>query len=214
MQEFNLDRFTSRLRELMYNNFPYENDVINLKKHKNRPKHIRDIAFMDNPIYVNINSRTFDIGGYMAESQYPYYHILQDSPVIRKRDRATSKTKGSQAKIEKLGLRDYNKISFNGKTYSREYAKNVRGKRESVVDKSTQWQNGVKINKSANNYKNIHYQYIDRTLDLIMPLLAQEFGGKLLRKQNTGLEEDYELSQNIEFDERFAIEDMLSSYLD
>lgn len=209
MIEFNLDSFVQVLRNTMYDSaeFPYERDEINDRKHKGRTEHIKDVAFRSNStMFINDNARSFDIGNYIAERDYPYYHILQDAPVIRKKGRATEKTRGSQEKERELGKRDYGKISFNGKTYSREYAKNVRGARKSVVDNSTQWQNGVKINRSALTYKNIHYKYIDKVLDIAIPQVAQLFGGRMLRKQITSLEDDYNESN--------MVQNMLSSYLD
>ena len=212
MIEYSIDSFVTQLRNYMYDLFPYEKDIINDRKHKNRTGHIRDIALRSNStVFVDENKRTFDIGNYVAEETYPYYHILQDAPIIRKRDRATDKTKGSQAKVKELGKRDYNKISFNGKTYSREYAKNVRGSRQSVIDKSQHREYGFYgksylVNRDAKTYKNIHYQYIDKILDSAIPYLASVFGGRALRKQVTSLEDDYNESN--------MIENMLSSYLD
>ena len=47
------------------------------------------------------------------------------------------------------------------------------------------------INKDANYYKNIHYHYIERTLDQTLPFIASEFGLKMGRTQISGLEEEY-----------------------
>lgn len=222
MQEFNLDTFTNQLRQEMYVRFPYEWQGYHLEKHKYTPLHIRDIAFMDNPVYVNIDTRTFDIGGFMAESKYPYYHILQDAPVIRKRKKSSVVTRGSQGKIfeDNKGLRDYSRVSFNGKTYSQEYQKNVRGKRKSIVDNSTKWEYNLreraweKVNKNSIDYVNIHYKYIDKILDNVIPILASRFGGRMLRKVDTGLKDEFDFQTKQDLDDRFDIENMLSSYLD
>ena len=206
--EFDLDLFTTELRNVMYESadFPYESEELNLKKHKKRPMHIKDVAFKANStMKVNDNTRTFDIGNTYAEQEYPYYHILQDSPVIRKKGRGTDKTRGSQAKVKNLGQRDYGRVSFNGKTYSKEYAKNVRGARKSVVDNSTQWVNGQKINRNALSYKNIHYKYIDKVLDTSVKQVASMFGG-IVRTSSSGLKDDY--------NESILIENMINSYLD
>ena len=209
MIEYSIDSFVTQLRNAMYDSpiFPYENDAINDKKHKYRPDHIKNVAFRANStIFVDENTRTFDIGNYVAEREYPYYHILQDSPAIRKRGRANEKTRGSQASVKDLGQRDYNKISFNGKTYSKEYAKKINQKRKLEIDNATYFVNGKKYNRHAIEYKNIHYKYIDRVLDSVIPQVASLFGGRALRKQVTSLEEDYNESN--------MIENMLSSYLD
>lgn len=200
MQEFNIDSFVERLREVMYDNFPYESNEITMKKHKNRPLHIRDIAFKNLPVSVNIDSRTFDIGSDYAEMVYPYYHILQDSEVIHIRGKGTKTSKGSQANISVASARDYGRVTWNGKTYSKEYIKNVRGSR-SKQGKARKYyidSNGevFKINETANTYVNIHYKYIDRILDQTIPFIAHEFGLTLRRKQDSGLGEEYQEQQN------------------
>lgn len=195
--EYTITEFVDVLREYIYGFFPYESDEKTISKHPNRPLHIRDIAFMWLPTSSSDSGDTitFDIGSDYAEENYPYYHILQDAPVIRKRGRGTTKTKGSQAKVEKLSSRDYGRIRFNGKTYSKEYTKNIRGERNSIVNKATRYQfkNGsyVKINTESNAYKNVHYHYIDKILDYVVPFIANYFDMKLGRKIDTGLEEEY-----------------------
>lgn len=201
-----IDTFTTLLRNMMYERFPYEDDAINLKKHKGRTGHIRDVAFMNLPILVNIDTRTFDIGSHFAESRYPYYHILQDAPVIRKKGKADARSRGSQANILPLGLRDYNKISFNGKTYSREYQKNVRGKRASVLTNA--------ILGKSDSYLNVHYKYIDRMLDDICPLLANSIGATL-KVSHSGLKDDFavqeEINRVLEREETMQVLDTMSN---
>ena len=205
--EYNIIDFVNLLRQRMYVKFPYENDSINELKHitgnKNpKPDHIRDIAFMKNGInIINENLIVFDIGNEYAEKEYPYYHILEDSPVIRKAYKGTEKSKGSQAMIEDLGQRDYGIVSFNGKTFSKEYSKNVRGKRKSVIDNSTRYvrdSNGnvKKINRRADTYQNIHYQYIEKMLRDINPIMAMTFNMKYGRPQSNGLIEEYTMQEH------------------
>ena len=159
---------------------------------------IRDVAFKDNPTYMlDENSNAFEIGNQFAEEHYPYYHILEDAPYIHKRDRATKKSAGSQAKVEKASERDYNIISFNGKTYSKEYARNVRGKRNRL-GKVSYWATDYKgdkyfINRDAKEYLNVHYQYIEKMMNnYVLDQLALEFNMKLKRTKITSLQEDYE----------------------
>ena len=200
MAEFSINEFVDVLRTYMYGLFPLENDDINLKKHKNRPFHIRDIAFMFLPITrEGENTIVFDIGSDYAEEYYPYYHILEDAEVIRKRGRATTSSRGSQAKIEELSKRDYGRINFNGKTYSREYRKNVRGER-SRIGKATRYVTGsdgklVKINADAAYYYNKHYHYIEKILDYSTPFIADYFGMRLARKQETSLQSEYNMQK-------------------
>lgn len=194
MAEFSLNKFVNDIRQNLYDNFPYESDAVKMQKHSKTPLHIRDIA-LSLP-YLSGGTYVFEIGNDYAEENYPYYHILEDAEVIRKRGKGTKLSKGSQASIEKLSDRDYGKISFNGKTYSREYRKNVRGQR-SRADKGTYTivgSDGVvyRVNKDANYYKNKHFQYIERTLNNTLPWIAAENGLRMGRVELTSLETDYE----------------------
>lgn len=211
--EFELGAFVEELRREMYSRFPYENDYLNQRKHPNTPEHIRDVAFMNLPVTINMNTRTFDIGSYMSEAKYPYYHILQDAPVIRKKGRGTDKTKGSQRMVENKGLRDYGRVSFNGKTYSKEYAKNVRGARKSVIERATYFSDGKRMKARSLSYRNIHYKYIDNILDMVLPILATRYGGTMGKSRNTSLAEEYNMQQDEEMNERFEIENMLDSFM-
>ena len=182
--EFDIVEFTDLIRTYLYGFFPLESDDKSISKHPNRPFHIRDVAFMWLPTSTsdNGNTITFDIGSDYAEENYPYYHILQDSPYIRKRNRGSDKTKGSQANIKDLSKRDYGRVSFNGKTFTKEYSKNVRGERKRITETST---------RKSNSYQNIHYKYIDKILDANLPFIADYFGMKMGRKKDTGLEQEY-----------------------
>ena len=196
--EFSLSNFVNEIRQNIYDNFPYESDDIKMMKHLKRPLHIRDVA-LGLP-YMSGNMYIFEIGNDYAEENYPYYHILEDAEVIRKRGRGTSKSKGSQAQIEKLSQRDYGKISFNGKTYSKEYQRNVRGQR-SLADKGTirvVGADGVvyRINKDVNYYKNKHYHYIERILNNTLPWIAQANGLRMGRTEMSSLESDYESQEH------------------
>ena len=116
---------------------------------------------------------TFDIGDDYSEQYYPYYHILQDSPVIHKRGKGTAKSKGTMAEIKNLSQRDYGRINFNGKTFSREYTRNVRGARASVISNSTRYVGGKKINMDSTTYANTHYHYIDKILDYSLTIYCR-----------------------------------------
>lgn len=220
MEEFELGAFVNRARSRMYELFPFENEYINQVKHKGRTGHIRDVAFMNNePIKVSDDKIAFDIGNTYAEERYPYYHILQDAPVIRKRDKGTEQTRGSQAKVSNLGQRDYGKVSFNGKTYSKEYAKNIRGKRNSVVERATRFEydnkgRRIRINPNSLSYKNEHYQYIDKILKTAISEVALEFGYRLDTVHGTSLKYDYMVQQQMEDDISDIMYDIIDSFND
>lgn len=190
-QEFDIRRFVNSIRENLYRNFPYmKSESLNLSKHKKRPLHIRDVAFMNNQVeFINENMFAFEIGNETAETNYPYYHILQDSQIINKRRKSTKKTRGSQSNVE-VSKRDYGKVDFNGKTFTKEYRRNI-GVRRSILSNATRWVGDTLINKEANYYLNVHYNYIDRTLKVVLPFIAEEYGIRLKKIEKTSLADEY-----------------------
>ena len=207
--EYDIHTFTNRLKEYFLESplFPYmygeymsswcvmQNSE---QKHKRNPPHLKDMAKLcieETMQDIDENMISFDYGNEQMEKYYPYYHILQQAQVIRKRNKGTDRTKGSQDKVENKANRDYEKVSWNGKIYSKEYTKKVRNNRKQLESVShwTIGGNGQKewVNRDSNSYNNIHYRYIDNILneDVIMKL-AQEFGMKV-SVRNTGLEEEY-----------------------
>lgn len=195
--DFSVSSFTNRLFDYLLESrqFPYMHDeALDKAKHSKRtPLHLKTAIREQRVILGSDDTMSFDIGGEQLELSHPYYHILQQAPVIRKKHKATDKTKGSQAKVEP-SKRDYEKVSWNGKTFTKEYSRNVRGQRASK--KASYWNNGEFVNREANAYANIHYQYIDKILDQeVIDRLALEFGLKKGRKVNTGLGEEYGLQE-------------------
>lgn len=207
---FDINVFATRLKELFVNSplFPnmpenYVNEwgVVqsDREKHKGRePLKLKDavISSMAKSTIFAENEISFNIGNEQMEKTHPYYHILENAPVIRKRGKGTDKSRGSQAKIEDVGQRDYERVSFNGKTFTKEYAKNVRGKRNRINNVThfitDSKGNRKMINREAGAYQNIHYMYIERILDSgILNTIAEEQGLKVMRKVNTGLGEEY-----------------------
>lgn len=225
--EYTIEAFVDRLKELFTDSsiFPYmEQDYYNngytqsdSSKHPKRsPQHLKDAVkeCFENSMSKQTDMITFEMGSEKMEKTHPYYHILEDAPVIRKKNRGTEKSKGSQASIEDVGKRDYGIVNWNGKTFTKEYSKNVRGSRKSVINKSTKVLRDdgkiIKINTNANTYVNTHYKYIEKILDSgILETLAKEFNMTLKRKIDTGLAEEY-FSQ---FDEApINILDILGSF--
>lgn len=226
--EYTIEAFVDRLKELFTDSsiFPYmEQDYYNngytqsdSSKHPHRsPQHLKDAVkeCFENSMSKQTDMITFEMGSEKMEKMHPYYHILEDAPVIRKKYRGTEKSKGSQASIEDVGKRDYGIVNWNGKTFTKEYSKNVRGSRKSVVEKAqlrTKLADRAYITKNfrANSYVNTHYKYIEKILDSgILETLAKEFNMTLKRKIDTGLAEEY-FSQ---FDEApINILDILGSF--
>lgn len=220
--EYNIDSFTERLRQLMRDNFPHEPEDISKRKHpKRNGLQLRDMLDDNHSlITVNIDTRTFDLGSPMLEALAPHYHILQNSEIIKKRNRGTKTSKGSQGAESNLMLRDYERVSWNGKTFTKEYNKNVRGTRSKankILEPKLKYVNGAYVEDTTNvsAYVNIHYKYLDRILDAIVPYLAQEFGLRAMRKQDTGLKEEFEMQQNEDFEENYySIYDTIESFME
>lgn len=214
--DFTVVDFTNQLLTLIHTSkyFPYmEGDYVDIngriqsdsKKHPKRtPTHLKDVvgSEMKNTLIFGVDNGKFDLGSELLERVYPYYHILQDAPVIRKAYRGTTKSKGSQQYERNVGKRDYGRVDWNGKTFTKEYSRNVRGSRVNLSrttmrfgDTSTSrgnWYQGTtNVNSSANQYLNIHYKYLDRICDDIAPKLAEMFGLKLMRKQDSGLIDEF-----------------------
>lgn len=217
--EYNIDAFVERLLTLLKDNVPFENPETSKEKHpKRNGKQLRDLFEPTKATIIrNIDMRMFDIGGPMAETLMPHYHILQNSEVIRKKGRGTTTTKGSQAKIKPME-RDYERVNWNGKTFSKEYTKNVRGERSKaakILEPKLRYINGRYVEDLrgvSNAYVNIHYKYIDRILDATLPYLASEMGLRAMRKKDTGLKEEYDMQKQEELDERFSIVDIFDSF--
>ena len=198
--EYDLGTFTRTLKELLYNEMPFDRD--NEHPHANRNFHMRDLALgQNNVIPVGLNSMYFEIGNDIAEEKAPYYHILEDAQVIRKAGFGTKKSKGSQAFVQDKSKRDYGQATFTITNNSKgrrinpyyEYRRNVRGKR-SLIEKSTHRvydENGklTKVKRDSKYYFNIHYNYIERNLEWLTKLLANEFGMQLKRVKTDFTEE-------------------------
>ena len=225
MAEFDLLSFVFKLKEFFADskNFPYmANEYTkgwvnqnSSQKHPNRsPAHLRDEAksCMARTQVIAENTITFDYGDANMEKNYPHYHILQQAPVIRKKNKSTKKTRGSQGEIVDKAMRDYENVMFGGKIGSKlfkEYSRNVRGARNRANNVSY-WKDDVFQNSTANSYANIHYKYIDNILDNeVVPKLASEFNLKAMRKQDNGLTE--ELALQWDTDES-TILDIMSSF--
>lgn len=179
-----------------YTPYDYSSEDKRAKKHPGRTKHIRDVAYgqifkssegQSNFIPIGLDSYAFDIGNDEAEEKYPYYHILEDAQVIKKRQRGTTTSKGSQANVP-ARQRDYGKViaryskDKNGKikvNYSQEYRKNVRGSRTKV--KETAY--GLNANNGT-AYVNRHYHWIEKALEQnVIDKFTLQFGLKRKRTQ-------------------------------
>lgn len=181
----------------------YGNTEEDSSKHKKRPEP-RDLRTQiersmntSMGLYLGYeNTISFNIGSEFMETNFPYYHILQQAPTIRKKGKGTKKTKGSQMYEKDVGKRDYERVNWNGKTFTKEYSRNVRGGRLNL-NKTSMHIDGQFLNMEQNQYLNMHYKYIDNILNLdVVDQLANYFGMKKVgaksqASESTGLEEEY-----------------------
>ena len=192
--EYNITLFTQTLLDLILNSdlFPYDkNEEGDRKRHpKRNPLHLNTVVRQETHIVGFENMESFEIGSDFLESEYPYYHILQNAPVIRKRGKGTNKSKGSQMFVADKGKRDYEQVHWNGKTFTKEYQRNVRGKRLNL-NNTTMHIDGQFINQSVPQYLNIHYKYIDNIVRQVAPKIAYKFGMKIDVVENSGLIDEF-----------------------
>lgn len=233
--EYTLYSFVAKLKEWFIESamFPYyeiskesisdygkSRQQSDVDKHPDRnPTHLKDVAkqCLETTTVITENSAEFNLGNYVMESKYPYYHILEDSQVIRKRGYGTKKTKGSQESERILANRDYNKVSWNGKTFTKEYSRNVRGTRNRINNVSHYGLvdlQGKYLNRDANAYWNTHYKYIEDILDNdVVIKLSTYFGLKPARKTDTGLGEEYGSQEESQYTtNNFNIIDIFNSH--
>ena len=207
--EYTITAFTNKLIDLFVKspNMPdmkgaYTNKYgwtqLDSSKHKKRPEP-RDLRSqiersMNTTMAMDLNGQgqiSFNIGNEFMEINFPYYHILQQAPTIRKKGKGTTKSKGSQMFEKDKGKRDYEKVHWNGKTFSKEYEKNVRGGRINLNNTSMHI-DGQFLNMEQNQYLNMHYKYIDTILDNdVVDQLALYFGMKRKRTQDSGLIDEF-----------------------
>lgn len=221
--DFTLDQFANRIIDLFTtnSNFPegvdpyidrrgYSQELSS--KHKGRnPLHLRQMAesSMRDSKTGTESVVSFDYGNERMEELYPHYHILQQAPVIRKAHRATVKSSGSQRYVKEKGKRDYEQVHWNGKTFTKEYSKNVRGSRINL-NKTQMHLDNQFLNTDSNQYLNVHLGYIDRICDEIAPMLANEYGLKLGRKQDTGLIDEFANQEGVSIQ---TVLDALESFM-
>lgn len=211
--EFTINDFSIALMEMIVNskympnmNGAYTNKYgytqLDSSKHSKRPEP-RDLKHqiansMSSSRVVSENTVTFDIGNEMLEKNFPYYHILQQAPVIRKRNKGTDKSKGSQMFVKDKGKRDYEQVYWNGKTFTKEYSKNVRGSRINL-NKTSMHIDGQFINMEQNQYLNMHYRYIDNILNNdVVDQIALKFNLKRKRTEDSGLIDEFAMQEGTE----------------
>lgn len=137
--------------------------------HKNvRSGHLVDILPSHIEITSSLDGREcqFTIGDEELESDYPHYHILNDTKLIRKPSKGTSKSKGSQDSV-KPSERDYGKWSYKTNQFGEiEYGKDGKAVKYQEYRSKNYRGNRAKENKSTSTFfSNKYYSWIESTFD-------------------------------------------------
>ena len=227
--EYTLAAFATKLIDLFVNSklMPNMNGVYTNKygytqldssKHKKRPEP-RDLKTqiersMNTTMEMDLTGSgvvSFNIGNEFMEINFPYYHILQQAPTIHKKNKGTNKSKGSQMFVKDKGARNYEIVSWGGKTFTKEYEKNVRGSRVNL-SKATHKVDGEFKNIDSNIYLNTHYKYIDNIINQdVVDQLALTFGMKKVGAKSSA-SETTSLAEELAYDWDEPVETVLDIF--
>lgn len=175
--------------------FPYDDGKTHWRK-ATKP-HMKDIAFRDNikkgAIKLGNNSYYFEIGNELAEEKAPQYHILEDAKIIRRPNKGTKKSRGSQGNIKDKKMRDYGSYLYRPRTQSKssefgkmeliqEYRQNQARNFFGDAEKAREYSERVKYHhENKRNYiENKHWKYMERILNVSLPFIADIIGAKLV----------------------------------
>ena len=184
--------FSNDIRDLLIDNIPVESDENFLKKHIKRGKKLFQAVSGDansQIVPLGLNGYAFELGGPSLEANFPHYHILEDAYTIKKRGKGTATSKGSQDKVKDLSARDYGIWTVNkknGTSVYQEYRKNVRGGRKPkekyklVVDRNGEVKQ-IMYESSSTSYINKYYHYIEKSMDIGLPFIAQKYNMRMAR---------------------------------
>ncbi|MCK9576196.1 MAG: hypothetical protein M0R51_09755 [Clostridia bacterium] len=185
---------TQEMADWVYNEFinhkllPYDTG----KKWWRNPKkpHMKDLAIIANglPRQVGVDTYEFIIGNEEAENRAPQYHILEDAKIIRRPNKGTDKSRGSQ-RLSK-GTRDYGQTVYRLGTQEstkgiyeaiQEYRQNITRNYAGARDKAREYNERIKYHhENKRNYRyNEHYLYIEAILGDVVARLAQMVNGRL-----------------------------------
>ena len=168
--------------------FPYDDG----SRHKRNPKkpHARVIALEKNQIQqLSTESVYFEIGNEEAEAKAPQYHILENAKIIRRPNRGTKKSRGSQANVADKSKRDYNSYLTRQHTQSKsskfgsletiqEYRQNQTRNFWGDAEKAREYSERVLYHNKYNRYyyENKHWKYMERILKVLVPQVAKAIG--------------------------------------
>lgn len=163
--------------------FPFDKSP----KRKVGKPHILDIALKENAIMplATPDSVYFRLGNARSERIAPYYHILEDAQTIRMPNRGTAKTKGSQASKprSKRDYSVYNPPEAKTNRLTQEYRTSYTSGRRSYIPTTLKLielrDKTLKEKKKLPYRYNVHFAYIERILENILPKIAEDLGLEL-----------------------------------
>ncbi len=163
--------------------FPFS-DRRNYPPNKQFKPHMKNVALKNNPIIVlSPEIQVFELGNEYAEENAPQYHILEDAKIIK--SPGTTQSRGTQRKITNVRKRDYGKITYlktgNAVKVGQEYRTAFKGRSNIWGVNTTLALKRFNARNEKRNYRyNIHFGYIERILEEITPLIAQQFNARLV----------------------------------
>lgn len=195
--------------------FPFS-DRRNYPPSKQFKPHMKNVALRNNPIVmISPEIEYFEIGNEYAEENAPQYHILEDAKVIRNPNMGTKQSLGSQRR-KKVENRDYGRNIYLskediGKEFGQEY-------RQSFRARTNIWKANIRIdelkykhgNKKSYRY-NTHWAYIERILEQITPMIAQQVNAKLV--VGIGYEPDIETIEPKFLNDEFYEQELPNTFI-
>jgi hypothetical protein len=163
--------------------FPFS-DRRNYPPNKQFKPHMKNVALKNNPIIVvSPEIQVFELGNEYAEENAPQYHILEDAKIIK--SPGTTQSRGTQRKITNVRKRDYGKITYlktgNAVKVGQEYRTAFKNRSNIWGVNTTLALKRFNARNEKRNYRyNIHFGYIERILEEITPLIAQQFNATLV----------------------------------
>ena len=186
--------------------FPRDDRLFSVPWAKRAKPHMKDAALLANNVNsISETTHLFEIGNDNAEMKAPHYHILEDAQTIHYGNRrarrvvknpdgtksvraygkvrswGTTKSRGSQANAG--ASRDYGKWSYSDDGKLRQEYRSG-GKKKAPTETSTA-------------YDNVHFHYIERIMEVIIPEIASEIGGTVGRGTFDFFEETEEADNSL-----------------
>jgi hypothetical protein len=202
------DTIVNLLKQGMANSplFPYDYSPNRKSTRNGLPKpHMKDSALLSNAVIpLDASSYYFEIGNSNAEALTPHYHILEDAKIIRRANKSTKITRGSQDRVADKGKRNYgvwqDRITTQSKGSQYGYLETIQEYRQNQsrnfwgdAAKAREYTERVKYHHvyNRNHYSNVHWKYIERILEQLVPVVAISVNAKLVKTTRETLKDEW-----------------------